>query len=113
MIRHSLIVILRNFRKYKSTFLINLVGLSTGLTCAILIALWAADEYSMDQFHALDSRLYRVMVNNAIDGKIETSTSTQAILGDALQAEVPEVEMAVTTLGGNIDITLTNEDKHL
>jgi len=113
MIRHNLTVILRNFRKYKSTFLINLLGLSTGLACAVLIALWAMDEYRMDKFHALDSQLYRVMVNNELDGKIETSTSTQSILGDALKAEVPEIEIASTTLGGVLDVTLSSESVHL
>lgn len=113
MIRHNLIVILRNFGKYKSTFIINLLGLSTGLTCAILIALWVTDEYRMDKFHALDSRLYRVLVNNRLDGKLETSPTTQAILGDALQAEVPEVEKAVTTLGGGFDLTVANGETHL
>lgn len=113
MIQHNLIVILRNFRKYQSTFLINLLGLSTGLTCSILIALWVMDEVAMDKFHALDNRLYRVMVHNTLEGKTTTSTSTQAILGEALQAEVPEVETAVTTLSGNIDLTLSVDVKHI
>lgn len=113
MILHNLIVIFRNFRKYQSTFLINLLGLSTGLTCAILIALWVMDEVAMDKFHALDNRLYRVMVHNTLEGKTTTSTSTQAILGEALQAEVPEVERAVTTLSGNIDLTLSVDVKHI
>ncbi|HTF19245.1 MAG TPA: ABC transporter permease [Chryseolinea sp.] len=113
MIRHNLIVILRNFRKYKSTFCINLLGLSTGLACAILIALWVTDEYRMDKFHALDSRLYRVLVNIERDGKIETSPTTQAILGDALQAEVPEVEKAVTTLSDRFDVSLSSDSIHL
>ncbi|MGC3943001.1 MAG: ABC transporter permease [Chryseolinea sp.] len=113
MIRHTLIVIFRNFGKYKSTFVINLLGLSTGLTCAILIALWVTDEYRMDKFHELDSRLYRVLVNNRLDGKLETSPTTQAILGDALQAEVPEVEKAVTALGGGFDLTVANGENHL
>ncbi|MEJ1237005.1 ABC transporter permease [Chryseolinea sp. T2] len=112
MIRHNLIVILRNFGKYKSTFVINLLGLSTGLACAILIALWVTDEYQMDKFHELDSRLYRVLVDNKLDGKLETSSTTQAILGDALQAEVPEVEKAVTTLGGGFDLTVANGETH-
>jgi putative ABC transport system permease protein len=113
MFRHNLIVILRNFKKYKSTFFINLLGLSTGLASAILIALWVTDEQHMDKFHVLENRLYRVMVNNERDGKIETSTSTQAILGDALRNEVPEVEKAVTTLGDNFDLSISSDSVHL
>lgn len=112
MIRHNLIVILRNFRKHKSTFFINLLGLSTGIACALLIALWVMDEYRMDKFHSLDTRLFTVLTSIARDNGIETSTSTQALLGEALQAEVPEVEKASTTLGGTFDLTLSNESKH-
>lgn len=113
MIRHNLIVILRNFRKYKSTFFINLLGLSTGLACTILIALWVADEYGMDKFHALDNRLYRVLINNELNGKIETSSTTQAILADALQAEVPEIEKAVAALGDRFDLSLSTDSTHM
>lgn len=113
MIRHHLIVILRNFGKHRTSFIINLLGLTTGLTCAILIALWAADEYHIDKFHALDERLYTVLAHNKLDGKVETSASTQAILGDALQTEIPEVEKASTSLFGNVDLTVSNGPKHV
>lgn len=36
MFRHNLLITYRNFLRYKSTFLINLMGLSTGLACALL-----------------------------------------------------------------------------
>ena len=34
MFRHNLLITYRNFLRYKSSFLINLIGLSTGLACA-------------------------------------------------------------------------------
>lgn len=37
MIRHHLILFLRNIKKDKSTFAINLIGLSAGLSCALLM----------------------------------------------------------------------------
>ncbi len=49
MFRHSLLLIFRNFRKFRTTFLINLIGLSSGLACAMLICLWVADEWRMDK----------------------------------------------------------------
>ena len=44
MIKHQLLLILRGFIRYKSTFFINLIGLSTALACTLLIYLWVSDE---------------------------------------------------------------------
>ena len=50
MFRHNILITYRNFLRYKSSFLINLLGLSTGLACTLLIYLWVADELSVDKF---------------------------------------------------------------
>ena len=42
MLPYPLLLIYRNFKRFKSTFFINLIGLSTGLACALLIYLWIA-----------------------------------------------------------------------
>ena len=44
MLKHNLILVYRNFIRFKSVFLINLIGLSTGLACVLLIYLWVKDE---------------------------------------------------------------------
>ena len=61
MLKHAITLAVRNFRRHKSSFIINLIGLSTGLACALLIFLWVNDELKMDKFHANDDRLFRVM----------------------------------------------------
>jgi putative ABC transport system permease protein len=73
MFRHNLLLIYRNFLRYKSTFFINLIGLSTGLACALLIYLWVKDELSVDKFHEKDNRLYQVMENKQQANGIWTS----------------------------------------
>jgi putative ABC transport system permease protein len=96
MIRHNILITYRTFLRYKSSFLINLTGLTTGLACALLIWLWVYDEISIDKFHLSDNRLYQVLRN--IPGPlntIETSESNSALLPPALTAEMPEVEYVV------------------
>jgi putative ABC transport system permease protein len=92
MLKHNLILIYRSFKRFKSTFIINLIGLSTGLASALLIYLWVNDELHMDKFHEKDSRLYRVMenLNESAGGKtiIESSGPVEV----ALKADMPEVE---------------------
>jgi hypothetical protein len=61
MLQHYFILIYRSFKRFKSTFFINLIGLSTGLASALLIYLWVHDELTMDKFHNKDNRLYMVM----------------------------------------------------
>lgn len=92
MLKHNLILIYRSFKRFKSTFIINLIGLSTGLASALLIYLWVNDELHMDKFHEKDSLLYRVMenLNESAGGKtiIESSGPVEV----ALKADMPEVE---------------------
>ena len=51
MFKHNLLITIRGFLRYKSSFLINLLGLSTGLACTLLIYLWVNDEMQVDKFH--------------------------------------------------------------
>src|SRR5688572_25832797 len=96
MLRHTLLLIYRNFKRFKSTFFINLTGLSAGLACTLLIFLWIKDELSVDKFHEKDERLYHVRLNIPLgDGSILTSESTPGLLGEALEEEMSEVEEAV------------------
>ncbi len=94
MLRHNFLLIFRSFKKFKSTFIINLIGLSTGLACALLIFLWVRDELSVDKFHEKDIHLYQVMENQKVVGEIYTTESTPGLLAESLSEEMPEVEYA-------------------
>jgi predicted permease len=99
MLRHNLVITLRNFMKYKSTFLINVAGLTTGLAIVLFVYLWVNDEWSKNRFNANDDRLYQVLQNMLeTDGTISTGTGTAGILADALALEMPEVENAVSVV---------------
>ena len=107
MLRHNFLLIYRNFKGFKSTFFINLIGLTAGLTCSLLIYLWVKDELNMDKFHEKDTRLFQVMTHKQNTGALETSPSTQAILAEALADEIPEIEYAVTSTGDANKFTLS------
>jgi putative ABC transport system permease protein len=115
MFRHNLIIIFRNFKRNKSTFLINLIGLSTGLACALLIYLWVNDELHEDKWSKNDSRLYQVMDNQQQSSGIVTGEGTPDLLADALADEIPEVQYAaaVTPSSWFGNFTLTSENKNI
>ncbi|MBL0744623.1 ABC transporter permease [Chryseolinea lacunae] len=97
MLRHSFLLAFRSFLRFKSTFFINLIGLSAGLACAILIYLWVNDELHVDGFHAKGERLYRIMTNAPSPQGINTTEGTGGGLGETLAKEMPEVEFATVT----------------
>lgn len=94
MLRNYLLIALRNFRKHKAFTLINLLGLSIALACAILIYLFVAHEFSYDDFHTHKERIYRVV---AVEKNLGNSTEEYTIaqpypLGPAMHSDLPEVE---------------------
>jgi putative ABC transport system permease protein len=85
----------RNLIKDKQFSLLNLLGLSTGLACVLLIFLWVNDELSVDKFNANDSQLYQIMKTAPMaDGGIDTYHYTPGLLGQSMQKELSEVEYA-------------------
>ncbi len=112
MLKHSFIIIYRNFLRAKSYFLINLIGLSTGLACTLLIFLWVSDELNMNKFHEKDARLYQIMEHQKYADGLMTTTSTPGLLAETLKAEFPEVEYAATTTWVN-PFTLSFKDNNV
>lgn len=96
MLRHILLITYRSFLRNKSSFLINLIGLSTGLACVLLIYLWVNDELQVDKFHEKDEQLYQVFGKEEFSGKILSSDIMSLPLAEVLVEEIPEVEYAVS-----------------
>ncbi|MCF0073907.1 ABC transporter permease [Dyadobacter sp. CY261] len=87
----------RHFLKDRQFSMLNVIGLSTGLVCTLLIYLWVTDELAFDKFHASDSRLYQIMIHEKGGDKLVTSEGTGGILKDVLTSDMPEIELAVCT----------------
>lgn len=97
MLKHNILISIRSFKRYKSTFLINLFGLATGLASALLIYLWVNDEMQMGQFKEKDSdRHYQVFKNSKLADGIHTKEWMSFPLANAMEEELPEVEKAVS-----------------
>jgi putative ABC transport system permease protein len=98
MWRQNLVLFVRNINRNKTSFFINLTGLSSGLACVLLIYLWVQDELLVDKFHEKDSRLFQVMVNTKSNDKVLTFEWTPGPLAEALAAEMPEVQQSVAVM---------------
>jgi hypothetical protein len=77
----------RNLRKNHQFAFLNLIGLSTGLACALSIYLWVSDELNVNRFGASSDRVYQVMQSLPEgNGAIQ---NTPGLLASALPAEMP------------------------
>ena len=88
LFRHSL----RFFKRQRAYIVINILGLSIGIACSLLIALFVINEASFDRFNQKKDRLYRVILDGKLGGQEINSAWTSAPMGPALVKEIPEVE---------------------
>jgi len=98
MLQHSLLIFYRSFKRFKNSFFINLIGLSTGLASALLIYLWVADELAQDKFHANNERLYQVMEKQQVGEEVLVKYRTAGPVAQVLKEELPEIEYAVSVI---------------
>jgi putative ABC transport system permease protein len=89
MFRNYIKVAFRHIKRRKVYSFINVLGLTIGMACFILIGLWVKDELSFDRFHRNKDRIYRIL-NRTQNGN--TSSSITYAIGPALKAGYPEVE---------------------
>jgi putative ABC transport system permease protein len=101
MFRNYLAIALRSFWKTKVSSLLNIIGLSTGMLCFILIFLFVKNELSYDRYHKHADHIYRVVKDfvNA-DGSTIPDATTPPALAPALRNNLPEV-MSATRLFPN------------
>lgn len=112
MLTNYLKIAVRTLLKFKGYALINLLGLSLGLTAGILIMVYVLDELSFDQFHAKADRLYRVNTNfSTVGSDKEGANETNGWpIGKILEKDFPEVEKVLYTRSADF-LLINHEDK--
>ncbi len=111
MLKYNLLIALRNFKKDKTTFAINLIGLTAGLVVAISIFSWVLHELSYEGFHAKSDQIYRIINERFQNGEmVQKGTITYPTIGPTMQKDFPEVVDA-TRIFYQGQMTLTKGDK--
>ena len=85
MLKNYFTLALRHFRKNKMHAVLNIAGLSAGMTVTILIALWVVDECSYDKYNPAYDRIARVMQTGTLDGARYTESSMPIPLAEDLR----------------------------
>lgn len=80
----------------KFTSLINLLGLTIGITCFLLLEMYVQQELSYDQFHSKKDRIYRLILKEDYgDGRIFHNSTVPLRFESMMEENFPEVEEAV------------------
>jgi len=93
MLKSILRIALRHLRKRKGYAALNIIGLTAGIACCLLIFEYVAYERSYENFNPNADRIVRVQDEEFQHGKmVVPCASAVPALGPALRKEVPEVE---------------------
>ena len=97
MIKNYLKIACRNLFRNKGFSATNLLGLTIGITCTILISLWVKDELTYDKFHANYNSIYKVYANRDFNNQVFTDQNMVLPLASTIEKSIPQVENAVVT----------------
>ncbi len=92
MLRNFFKVSIRNLIRNKTYSVINILGLSIGMACSIIIFLFIFDELSYDKFNKKADQIYRVGIDAEMQGRRTKGFITGAPVGRTFVTEIPEVK---------------------
>jgi putative ABC transport system permease protein len=113
MFKTNLKIAWRNLIKDRQFTFLNVLGLSAGLACSLLIFLWVNDELKFDHFFSNNERLYQLMERQTTNGITGTSDGSSGPLSEAIAQQMPEVEYStpLASPGWFPKFTLSANDK--
>lgn len=99
MLKNFITTASRNITRNIAYSLINILGLTIGITSSIFLLLYVIDELSYDKYHVNGNNIYRVITNiTEVDDEF-TWVVAQIPFGPAVKNKYPEVEEYVRFIG--------------
>jgi putative ABC transport system permease protein len=116
MIKNLFTHSLKLFKRQRSYFIINILGLSIGIACSLLIAIYVINEAGYDRFNVKKERIFRLVLNGKLSGQEFLGAYTCAPIGPTMLREFPEVEdyLRLTKRGPTVveygDLSFTDDN---
>lgn len=101
----------RNLWRNKSFSLVNVLGLTIGITCTILILIWVQDELNYDKFHANYNSTYKILANRDFNNQVFTDQNMVMPLAQSIKQQIPQVKNAVVITSRQSHILTYKEAK--
>jgi putative ABC transport system permease protein len=95
MLKNYFRIAWRNLFRHKAFAASNLLGLTIGMTCSILIFLWVHDELSYDRFHRNYDNIYQIIANRDFKNNVFTDRNMVFPLAKNLGPGYPNIKNAV------------------
>ncbi len=91
MLKNYFKIAFRNLKKHKLYSFINILSLTVGITCCILIFLYVKQELSYDSYFKNAENIYRITTTHISERGTNIDVETPMPLNDALIAQYPEI----------------------
>ena len=99
MLRNYIVIALRLIAKNKIFSLINILGLSVGIACCILITLYVQDEFNYEKAFPEYEKIFRINTTFIREGVTEVGPYTSPPIAMELAHAIPEVQTAARVVG--------------
>ena len=99
MLKNLLKISFRTILKDKTYSLLNVTGLTIGITCSLFLLMYILHELSYDRYHVHAPDIYRVVSNIKETDNAFTWAVAQIPLAEELRDNYPEVKNAVRFFG--------------
>lgn len=94
MFRNYLLTTFRSIIRQRGFSMINILGLTTGLSVSFLILFYIFSELSFDRFHYDSNRIYRLVITGTMgDMNLRVAVTPKALAGELIRS-VPDIEEA-------------------
>lgn len=100
MLRNYIKLALRNIRKNLLYSFVNIIGLTMGLSCCLLIGLYIYHELSYDSFNTKSDQIVRATMEYRTADKVNPVATTGTKVGPELTRKFPEIQDYVRTYIG-------------
>jgi len=93
-------IALRTLARDKSYALLNVAGLALATACCVILGVYLRSELTYDHSHVNYKRIFRVVNEFEINGKLDRFAVTSGMLGPMLKEENSDVQAFVRFQGG-------------
>ncbi|MCP4727896.1 MAG: FtsX-like permease family protein [bacterium] len=92
MLRNYIKIALRNIRRHKGFSLINILGLSVGMACCMVIFLFVVSELNYDKYHDDSERIFRIGEHRIVPVGDFRSPLVSGAVAPSMKKDYPQIE---------------------
>lgn len=94
MIRNDLKIAFRKLGRQRSYSIMNVAGLTLGISCSLIIFLIVRFEYSFDDFHSKKDRLFKIITHESHGDNLNVTQGTPGPLAEAIRDKFADIDQS-------------------